>query len=636
MKSPLSISAEPLLSSDKATSSINPFTHAISLCRFCTIGLLLIGMTAPVFAQDPGAAEPAVDVAAEAEEEAETVEPPPFDFDPYKTLIWIASDSPKVNADRVRDELMKVLDRDFRSAWRTTIADAPTSVRTMALRDLSAVDFAMLAASDPVIALKKSHDDSIRIRFAADVARYCSSVLTTAGRIEEVRERTEGDASSPKNAWLNKLTAVEGDAVTLKEAWADQSTEAILVSRGMAETLEEPDAKIIVPSLSGQITEAADAYDKIFIVRVRTATTPMQVESVEFDTLMRFFGDTSRADVAGFNLLAEVIGSTVRDVFAPVARVDDAGKNNAVGLVRASGLVTDKDSPVLIRVGDVLIPMVRKDDRNGRPISIGPLDWAYLLTKEVDGRRVNMDFYAGRAGGLQGRKNNRTHRVGLKIRPRNDETMLRLHAKGDPNQPLIGYEIYEKELEGKSMTFVGRTDWNGRLNIEPMEEQPMRLLYVKNGGAVLARLPMVPGHYEKTVADLGGDDMRLQAESYIRGVQNSIIDLLAIRELFKARIMMRLERGELDSAEELLEVLRNQPTNERLANDMGKRQTEFIKAIGRNANQQRKVDEMFSVTRELLTKHINPKLIRDLEAALIQAKENGGKLPPPTDNTEGA
>ncbi|MCC9654226.1 hypothetical protein LOC70_00150 [Rhodopirellula sp. JC737] len=632
MKSPLSISAEPLLSSDKATSSISKLNPTISLRRFCTIGLLLIGMTAPVFAQDPGAAEPAVDVAAEAE----TVEPPPFDFDPYKTLIWIASDSPKVNADLVRDELMKVLDRDFRSAWRTTIADAPTSVRTMALRDLSAVDFAMLAASDPVIALKKSHDDSIRIRFAADVARYCSSVLTTAGRIEEVRERTEGDASSPKNAWLNKLTAVEGDAVTLKEAWADQSTEAILVSRGMAETLEEPDAKIIVPSLSGQITEAADAYDKIFIVRVRTATTPMQVESVEFDTLMRFFGDTSRADAAGFNLLAEVIGSTVRDVFAPVARVDDAGKNNAVGLVRASGLVTDKDSPILIRVGDVLIPMVRKDDRNGRPISIGPLDWAYLLTKEVDGRRVNMDFYAGRAGGLQGRKNNRTHRVGLKIRPRNDETMLRLHAKGDPNQPLIGYEIYEKELEGKSMTFVGRTDWNGRLNIEPTEEQPMRLLYVKNGGAVLARLPMVPGHYEKTVADLGGDDMRLQAESYIRGVQNSIIDLLAIRELFKARIMMRLERGELDSAEELLEVLRNQPTNERLANDMGKRQTEFIKAIGRNANQQRKVDEMFSVTRELLTKHINPKLIRDLEAALIQAKENGGKLPPPTDNTEGA
>mgnify|MGYP003144897759 FL=1 len=160
---------------------------------------------------------------------------------------------------------------------------------------------------------------------------------------------------------------------------------------------------------------------------------------------------------------------------------------------------------------------------------------------------------------------------------------------------------------------------------------------MKNGGAVLARLPMVPGHHEKMIADLGGDDMRLQAESYIRGVQNSIIDLLAIRELFKARIMMRLERGDLEPAEELLEVLRNQPTNERLANDMGKRQSEFIKAIGKNANQQRKVDEMFSVTREMLTKHINPKLVRDLEEAMIVAKENGGKLPPKSDEeTDGA
>ena len=539
-------------------------------------------------------ADPAAN--ADAEPEVEPDEPPPFDFAPYKTLVWVASDSPRVSADTMRDDLQKVLDRDFHAVWRTTIEDAPTSVASMALRVLSEVDFDTLAATDPVIAVKRSHDDAVRIRFAGDVGRYASSILTTTGRMEEVRSRLAGDPESPKNAWLRILHAIEGDAVSLKDAWAKEDTEAILVSRGMAETLTEPEAKIIVPPITGQVIDAAEAYDKIFIVRI-----------------------------------PEVVGATLRDVFAPVARIDDAGKSNAVGLVRASGLVTDKNSPALVNVGDVLVPMVRKDDRNGSPISIGPLDWAYLLTKELDGRRVKMDFHAGRAGGLQGRKNARTHRVGLRIRPRKDETLLRLHAKGDPNQPLIGYEIYEKELEGKSMTFIGRTDWNGRLNVEPNDKQTLRLLYVKNGGAVLARLPMVPGHHEKMIADLGGDDMRLQAESYIRGVQNSIIDLLAIRELFKARIMMRLERGDLEPAEELLEVLRNQPTNERLANDMGKRQSEFIKAIGKNANQQRKVDEMFSVTREMLTKHINPKLVRDLEEAMIVAKENGGKLPPKSD-----
>ncbi|MEO9591392.1 hypothetical protein [Rhodopirellula bahusiensis] len=610
------------------------FSDARSMSRFVT-GLIAACVTlstlTPTLAQEPNsdaAVEANSNAEVDPEAEVEPDEPPPFDFAPYRTLIWVASDSPRVSADTLRDDLQKVLDRDFHAVWRTTIEDAPTSVASMAMRVLSEVDFDTLAATDPVIAVKKSHNDAVRIRFAGDVGRYASSILATPGRMEEVRSRLIGDSGSPKNAWLGILHPVEGDAVSLKEAWAREETEAILVSRGMAETLTEPAAKIVVPPITGQVIDAAEAYDKIFIVRIRTGSTPMKVESVEFDTLMRYFGDTSNATVSSFNLLPEVVGATLRDVFAPVARIDDAGKSNAVGLVRASGLVTDKNSPALVNVGDVLVPMVRKDDRNGNPIAIGPLDWAYLLAKELDGRRVKMDFHAGRAGGLQGRKNARTHRVGLRIRPRRNETLLRLHAKGDPNQPLIGYEIYEKELEGKSMTFIGRTDWNGRLDVEASDEQPLRLLYVKNGGAVLARLPMVPGHHEKTVADLGGDDMRLQAESYIRGVQNSIIDLLAIRELFKARIMMRLERGDLESAEELLEVLRNQPTNERLANDMGKRQSEFIEAIGKNANQQRKVDEMFSVTREMLTKHINPKLVRDLEEAMIQAKENGGKLPP--------
>jgi hypothetical protein len=161
------------------------------------------------------------------------------------------------------------------------------------------------------------------------------------------------------------------------------------------------------------------------------------------------------------------------------------------------------------------------------------------------------------------------------------------------------------------------------------------LLYVKNGGAVLARLPIVPGLYPTAVADLSGDDMRLQAEAYIRGVQNSIIDLVAIRELFKARIRLRLERGEMKQAEELLTALRDQPTSEKLYDQVGKKHAVFINQLGSgNANQRRKVDEMFSNTRELLSQHITPKLVRDLEADVIAATKNGGKLPAQSDAME--
>lgn len=556
-------------------------------------------------------------------------EPAPFDFSPYRVLIWIASDNPRINAASLGVRLKNYLDRDFFSIWRTAIADAPPAVATVAQRDLASLDFDVIAASDPVIAIKRTHKDSIRIHFAADAGRFLSQIQGTQGRVQDIIRRIEADpeyeTTPAKFAWKEKLTAIDGDAVAVQELWKDEATEAVLVSRGMAETFNEPKAKLIVPPVGGQVVQAIEEFDKIYFVRLKTRQSPMSVQVSELDTLMRHFGSLNTTTLGVQSQLPEVIGAIVRDTFSPVVRIDDAGKKNATGLVRAVGLALDPDSPAHVRVGDVLEPMVRKDNRNGKPMTIGPLDWAYLLAKEVDGHQVKMDFHAGRMGGLQGRKNNRTHRMGIVSRPRRDETTLRLHAKGDPDLPLIGYEIYDRELEGKSMTFVGRTNWNGMMSVDKVES-PLRLLYVKNGGAVLARLPIVPGHHRTAVADLAGDDMRLQAESYIRGVQNVIIDLVAIRELFKARIMIRLKKGQLKEAEELLESLRNEPSNERIANDMGKKQTEFLNAIGRNPNQKRKVDEMFSTTRKLLSQHINPKLVNDLEDAMIQAKANGGKL----------
>ena len=85
----------------------------------------------------------------------------------------------------------------------------------------------------------------------------------------------------------------------------------------------------------------------------------------------------------------------------------------------------------------------------------------------------------------------------------------------------------------------------------------------------------------------------------------------------------------------MLNALREQPTNEQLANDMGKKQGDFLKAIGnRNVNQRRKVDDMFKVTREMLGKQINPAVIRDLEADVNAARDNGGKLPAEEDQPE--
>jgi hypothetical protein len=189
----------------------------------------------------------------------------------------------------------------------------------------------------------------------------------------------------------------------------------------------------------------------------------------------------------------------------------------------------------------------------------------------------------------------------------------------------------KRSLDSIDMKLVGRTDWDGRIVVNKADA-PMRLLYVKNGGAVLARLPIVPGLTELEVADLMGDDQRLRAEAYIRGTQNAIVDLIAIRTLLAARIRLRLEKGQMAEAKELLEALKKEPTYDTIANEMGKK---VVQIKGRTSVEQRKIDELFAQTREMLVKNINSKLIRDLEADVVAAEANGGKLKKPADAPEG-
>jgi hypothetical protein len=768
---------------------------ATLIAAICLFGSCLFAVTAGGVIVSAQEADPSNESSDLSEDPGS---PLPWDYSPYRVLIWIASEDPALNAATLDAPLRTYLDVDFSALWRVDIVDAPPAVRSAANRSIGSLSYDAISASDPVIAVKRDHPDAVRIRIVSHVGLLVQKVHATRQRIEEVKRRAAAIGNESIDGVEPQLVAVEGDEMAVKGLWAEQGTEAILVSRGMAQTLDSPEAKLISPPVEGLVSEAVESYDKIFIVRIDHRSTPSVVSAVEMETQMHHFGPVAtERSLGNVETLSAAVGRAVTRAFAPVLRIEQAGQTSAEGLLRAGGLIVREQSPANVRVNDVLEPMVRKDDRNGNPILIGAIDWAFLhvtepeiavvqagkgtgfrigdrvirvagksiqlpqeiehaweqhrggegLTVEIDrkgkpakvavkldgsdgqplrlvylgftggerrgqvivrsvisggpadgklqigdaivsvgeskissiaeldrlvvadkpnqtiklsvgrdekgvidvtldpsetsARKRNkdtdlyMEYYSGRPGGLQGRSNARTFRTALKARPFGDETLVRLHAKGDEKFPLIGYEIYQKEISSRDMTFVGRTDWNGRLHVEKTMD-PLRLLYVKNGGAVLARLPTVPGLTAREVADISGDDMRLQAEAYIRGVQNAIIDLVAIRELFKARIHLRLKKGtpeNMEKAKDLLIALRLQPTSQKLADDMARKQDFFVKAIGRNTIQRRKVDDMFKITRDLLSKHINPKLVNALGRDVVAAEENGGKLPEKRDET---
>ncbi len=76
-------------------------------------------------------------------------------------------------------------------------------------------------------------------------------------------------------------------------------------------------------------------------------------------------------------------------------------------------------------------------------------------------------------------------------------------------------------------------------------------------------------------------------------------------------------------AKELLLLLEKQPTYEVISADMAKK---IIQIKGRNPSEQKRIENMFAETREMLVKNINSSLIRELEAEVKQAEANGGSL----------
>jgi hypothetical protein len=585
--------------------------------------------TAPVESAPVASAEGTASTEENDSAVTNAVEEQPWEYLPYRVQVWIASSDERASAEQLSIPLQQFLDRSFAAVWKTNIVQAPGPIQAAAIRDFESISYESITSVDPVLAIKRDHPEAPRLRFASDISKYIKKCFTTADRLAEVKRRGAAIGNETLDGALSIVTAVDGDAIAVSNLWKDQATEALILSRGMAADLSKPEAKIIRLPLENLVAEEIQNNDKVFIVRIDSLTQPIQVEVVELDCLMRQFSPIIKTQSLGFSSLPAVVGESIVKAFAPVVRIEDAGQKTAVGITRASGLVVPEDHrekhPALISEGEFLQPMVRKDDRNGNPIAIGPIPWAFLHVKKIENSRLNMDLYSGRSGGLQGRKNARTFRMALRTRPVGASSTIRLHAAGSPTDALAGYEVYEKKLDAIDMKLVGRTDWDGRIVVNKADA-PMRLLYVKNGGAVLARLPIVPGLTKIEVADLMGDDQRLRAEAYIRGTQNAIVDLIAIRTLLAARIRLRLEKGQMAEAKELLEALKKEPTYDTIANEMGKK---VVQIKGRTSVEQRKIDELFASTREMLVKNINSVLIRDLEADVVAAEANGGKLKKP-------
>lgn len=361
--------------------------------------------------------------------------------------------------------------------------------------------------------------------------------------------------------------------------------------------------------------------DKLVLLSLRDALTDLTITARELDCRTRFWQPLVTRQVTQPDRVADAAFAVLCDAFVPLGRIEAAKGKEAMLRVRADGLTIKQASPARIVAGDVLVPIIRRNDRLGEPLENGiqRAAWTYLTVAERRGSQWRCQVSSGMTSPLGARSSARTMRLALLAKPRWETTELVVRTRAEQPVPLGGYEIYSKPPDSEDAELLGATDWRGQITIGP-KPQLLQILYVRNGGRLLARLPMVPGLEPLVTVQVTDDDPRLLAEGYVKGLQNRIMDLVARRELYITRFRRHLEKKEVDQAQKLLEEFRSLENRSDLSRQLDQ-QVQRVKSSDRRV--QAAIDQLFTDTRQLLLKFLDPRTSNQLADELLRAQRAG-------------
>lgn len=404
--------------------------------------------------------------------------------------------------------------------------------------------------------------------------------------------------------------------------------------------------------------------DKIYAVSLQFHGGVYELGVAEFDTNARVRVLTAKRYFRNLETLPAQLFSCLKEVFSPIAEVEYNGVTDGKTArlkIRAAAMVADVDagSPIMMQKGDVLRPVVRKDDRSTQaPEYDGVIEvtWTYMFINELtlqDDSVLGVMRTNGSAKGqvistftmlrnpIAARRNTLQKKYGLLVRPVRDSSLLKIEANDREDYTLQGYNVYAKspkvdpESEGDTPTvLIGQTDWRGAIEVgqdifENQGATKLVVIYVRNGQEVLARLPIVPGYRAIEEIKLKNDDYRLQYEAFFVGFQNSILDYTVQQAVYKIRIEHHINKDEEEKARSLVEELRKVPSANALNDVLAKKETALQDDPNIDANTKKKIYRDFEKTRNLINEYlqgndVQGNVLVKMEAA-VQAKF--GELP---------
>ncbi len=362
------------------------------------------------------------------------------------------------------------------------------------------------------------------------------------------------------------------------------------------------------------------AKDKVTLVTITPGVIGFHLAARELDVRTQNFSAVVQKDVFQAALLADSLFSAVIETFTPLASIRSNEGDKAELRLRAGRLPPRDTSLLAVQAGAVFLPVIRYDDRDGKPKKILPLPWTYLAVEEADQARLDCRIYSGLHSALAGRRRGRVQELAVAVKPPARPTRLVIRARTGSSRPLGGYDVFLQKPGEKSTAWLGRTDLAGSILIPPAP-YPLQLLYIRNGGQLLARLPLVPGIEDSVEAAVIDDDQRLAAEGAIMSAQEELLDVVTRRAVLAARIAAAIKAGKADEADAMLVEVYALRTRDQFTQHLDQ-QRQKLRSEDPLIN--RRIDMMFDKVHKLAVQYLDPREVDKLGEQVRAAKAEAG------------
>ncbi|MFI4876345.1 MAG: hypothetical protein ACIALR_13430 [Blastopirellula sp. JB062] len=368
----------------------------------------------------------------------------------------------------------------------------------------------------------------------------------------------------------------------------------------------------MAPLTLPEAAQETASIDKIILVTIRSVGPQIELAARQFDFRTRQWGGVHRDQVGNLRLVGVATVELLHRVFEPVGMIERIEEDETLVMMKAQGLTESAKSPANVPAGAALTVALRRMNRVGEmlPDGLQSVDWTVLEVLDEQWNYKRCKVLSGFRRPLAGRKSIRVERIAIAVKPAERETELRLASR--QGEPLAGYEIYAKDTQTGESERLGESDEQGVVAIAADPSHPLRLLYVRSGGSLLARLPLVPGLVASVTAVTSDNSRLIEAEGFVLGWRRRMLDIIARRELIADRIRRRIADEDLEGAQLWLDELLKMTTINDLLYQFRQAKNEFLDGDGVDSRVSAQITQLFDKTQVLASQNYNRDLERDL------------------------